>query len=148
MERQLYSIAAPDFASLPVSFSLPSQHFVALLAADTTRTEDAKLESFADTLIESGCAYFCAWGPGCERAHDLFDGQCLFASAIMTTWHADEPLDEALWFFLRTTWPDDAYFDTCGSAIAITMGDTNSAAHIEHRLRDIPSLARDVLSEI
>jgi hypothetical protein len=144
----LYCIVARDFASLPLSFSFPSKHFVALLAGDTRYTEDATLASFADTVLESGCAYFCAWGPGCERAHDIFDAQCLFASPIMTTWHAEEPLDEALWFFLRTTWPDDTYFDTCGSAIAITVGDTDSAVYIERRLRDIPSLARDVLSKI
>jgi hypothetical protein len=149
MERELYIIAAPDFADLPRSFSFPTPHFAALLAADTTVTPESTLTAFADTLLQSGCAYFCSWGPGCERVHDLFDAQCLFApSLIMTTWHADEPLDEALWFLLRSTFPDEAYFDTCRSALAITVADSDSATHIERRLRDIPSLAHDVLSEI
>ena len=65
----------------------------------------------------------------------------------MTNWHADEPLDEALWFFLRNTCPDDAYIETTCTALAITLG-TDWAAHVERRLRDIPSLIDDVLKEV
>ena len=149
MERELYFIAAPDFAALPESFSFPSQHFVALLVADTTQVAAETLGSFSRALLSSGCSFFCAWGPGCERAHDLFDEECLFASAvIMTTWHDDEPLDEAIWYFLRTTFPHDAYWHGTHSALAIVVGDPHWASHVERRLRDIPSLADDVLQEV
>ena len=149
MERDLYFTAAPDFAALAQSFSFPSQHFVALLVADTTQISEETLGSFSRALLQSGCSYFCAWGMGCERAHDLFDQECLFTPAvIMTTWHADESLDDAIWYFLRTTFPDDAYWDTTGSAVAIVVGDSPSASHVERRLRDIRSLADDVLQKV
>ena len=111
----------------------------------------------AQRLVDAGCVYFCAWGPGCERAHDIFDEQrdVIFdepladdAPVIMTTWHQDDSLDEALWYFLRTTWPHDAYIDTCRSALALTIANQDWADHVERRLRDIPSLADDVLAEI
>ena len=112
-ERELYFVAALEFAALPESFTFPSARFVALLVADTTQVADETLSSFARALLGAGCSYFCAWGPGCERVHDLFDQECLFTPAvIMTTWHAKESLDGALWFFLRSSWPDDAHFET------------------------------------
>jgi hypothetical protein len=148
-DRELYFIAASDFAALPESFGFLSAHFVVLLVADVTQIADQTLSSFARALLRAGCSYFCAWGPGCERAHDLFDQECLSTPAvIMTTWHENESLDDALWFFLRTSWPDDAYFDTTRAAIAITIGSAEWAAHVERRIRDIPALADDVLQEV
>ena len=57
--------------------------------------------------LRSGMVYFCAWGPGCERFHDIVDevvvedqmGERIFvgnneSDTIMTTWHDDEPLHE------------------------------------------------------
>ena len=88
------------------------------------------------------------WGPSCERAHDLFDQECLFTpDVIMTTWHHDEPLDDAIWYFLRTTFPDTAFEETTAAALALVVGDPGWAAHVERRLRDIPALADDVLQE-
>jgi hypothetical protein len=149
MERELYFVAVPDFAALPRAFSLPSRHFAALLVADTAQVATDALSAFSRDLLRAGCSYFCAWGPGCERAHDLFDQECLFTPAvIMSTWHADDTLDDALWYFLRATFPDDAYWDTTRSALAVVVGDAHWAAHVERRLRDIPSLADDVLQKV
>ena len=147
MERELYFAAVQDLAALPQSFSFPSKHFVALFVADTTKVSDEALALFSRTLLRAGCSYFCAWGPGCERAHDLFDQECLFAPAlIMTTWHADESLDDAIWYFLRTTFPDAAFEETTSAAVALVAGDIGWAAHVERRMRDIPSLSHDLLS--
>ncbi len=149
MERELFAIAVSDFGALPSSFTFPSQHFAALLVADTTNEPVATLSTFAETLLRSGCSFFCAWGPGCERAHDIFDECCQDTpSVIMTTWHSDEPLDEALWYFLRVAFPDDAYSDTTRSALAVTVGHSDWAAQVDRRLRDIPSLVDDVVQEI
>ena len=49
MERELYFVAALDFAALPQFFSFPSRHFVALLVADTGQIPDETLGSFART---------------------------------------------------------------------------------------------------
>lgn len=149
MERELFFIAAPEIADLPSAFTFGSRHFSALLVTDSTRIADDGLATFSTSLIRAGCSYFCTWGPGCERAHDIFDLQCLdIDPVIMTAWHADEPLDDAIWFFLRTTFPDDGYFDTTRTGLTVVVGAPEWASHVERRMRDIPSLARDVLQEV
>ena len=146
-ERDVLCIAAPSFDELPTSFTLSSKRFVALLVADTTQTDVETLSRFAESLLASGCVYFCAWGPGCERAHDIMDECSLeIDPVIMTTWHDDESLDETLYFFLRNTWPDEGYSE-CGGAIAITVGNADWAAQVERRLRDRDSLTEDMLAE-
>ena len=64
-------------------------------------------DEVAAWLVESGCLYFIAWGVECEAWHDTVDWTVLEAfdfgeipndKFIMTTWHAKEPLSEALWF--------------------------------------------------
>ena len=149
MERELHFLALPEIAPLPPALTFESPHFAALLVTDSTRIADDALATFSTSLIRAGCSYFCAWGPGCERAHDIFDLQCLdIDPVIMTTWHDDEPSDDAIWFFLRTTFPDDGYFDTTRTALAIVVGAPEWAAHVERRMRDIPLLAHDVLQEV
>lgn len=58
-------------------------------------------------LVEVGCLYMLAWGRGCSSWDDAVDLANLEAfeytdipeeSHAMTTWHADESLDECMWF--------------------------------------------------
>ena len=72
-ERELFVISVPDIASLPERFSLPSLHFVVLLALDALVVGDDDVRCLARNLINSGCAFFTSWGPDCERVHDLFE---------------------------------------------------------------------------
>ena len=96
----------------------------------------------------------CAWGPGCDRVHHLFD--IAFAGdgsrdleedgVLMTTSHEGESLDEALWFFVTTAHPDKAYAPECLNWLAVTIGDQNSAALIDERLhkpRELFSLLKE-----
>jgi len=145
-EREIFCVAASIFGELPSSFALPSKRFVALLVADTTQNDVPTLSRFGESLLASGCVYFCTWGPGCERAHDIMDECSLDIDPVtMTTWHADESLDEALYFFLRNTWPDEGYSED-GSALAITVGSAEGAAQVERRLRDRDARTEDVLA--
>jgi hypothetical protein len=94
----------------------------------------------------SGCVYFCSWGADCERVHDNFDGERdPDAPVIMTTWHNEESLDEALWFFVRDTHPDDGYSSTCGCGVAISIGNSAWAEHIRARLTEIEEFRKIVL---
>ena len=58
-------------------------------------------------LVDGGCLYAIAWGKECEEWHDAVDwavlqkfdyGDIPDDKYVMTTWHADEPLSEALRF--------------------------------------------------
>ena len=122
-ERELFSLALPDFASMPDSIALPTHHFIAFLAVDAVGVDSAVLAEFSRRLLRCGCVSFCAWGLDCERVHDVFDGECFdLEPVIMTTWHTEDSLDEALWFFVSSAFPDDGYCDTSGSNLAISIG--------------------------
>jgi hypothetical protein len=81
-------------------------------------------------LLDAGCVYFCCWGPGCERVHDIIDEEDSKdglpvvdnESTIMTTWHDDESLEESVWFALNVASPDDRFFDDCKSVVAVCIG--------------------------
>jgi len=77
-------------------------------------------------------AYFSVWGPDCERFHEVVDaviveddlGKRLFVGpnandAVMTTWHADDTLAEALDYFAILACPTDGF--TVGSDYWIAM---------------------------
>jgi hypothetical protein len=146
-EREVFVLSVSDVASLLERFSLPSPHFVALLALDASVVEDDAIRHLAKNLLCSGCVFFTAWGPDCERVHDLFDSVANFYEPlIMTTWEHDEPLDQAIWNFLYVTHPDEDYWDTCRSSVAITVGNVDWSAQIERRLRDMDALNRDVVT--
>ena len=144
-ERELFSIFLADFASMPELDSFSSKHFVAFLASDAVGLEVAVLSEVVRKSLNAGCVYFCAWGSGCERLHDIIDEECFdMDPVIMTTWHSNESLDEALWFFIRNCRPDDAYVDTTKNSLAISIGNSGWEMQIKHRLMNLDSLDRDV----
>jgi hypothetical protein len=65
----------------------------------------------SDWLVESGCLSMAAWGCDCSSWDDSVDYANLSAfdfaeipedALVMTTWHPDEPLEEALRFVAHT----------------------------------------------
>ena len=93
----------------------------------------------------------CAWGPDCERVHDIIDEMVSYPgndfgvpedSCIMTTWHSSEPLREALRFFLVNSWPDEHYQDSTHTALAISVGSSAWEAEIADALDNPRELIR------
>lgn len=76
-------------------------------------------------LLDRGICYLCVWGPDCERVHDLFDAERLpkepEGRVVMTTWHSEDPLQEAIWFFANCTVPDEAFAPDCTDWVAISV---------------------------
>jgi hypothetical protein len=135
----------PDFQSFPTLFGLSVPHFVAFLAADFTSVESAAIVDLGARLVRHGCVYFCIWGPGCERAHDLIDESCTtIEPVIMTTWHSDESLEQALWFFAFNAYPDEAYVNAGTGKVAICVGNNTWHTLIQDRLLNLEKLDRDV----
>jgi hypothetical protein len=69
------------------------------------------------------------WGPDCETVHDLVDAAIVqmnplesSATVVMTTWHAKETIEKAVWFFLNCAWPAAAYEQACESWVAAVIG--------------------------
>lgn len=128
--REIYLLPLSQLNAMPDTLHLPSPHFAALLVADTASLNVETLSNFCRKLIDSGCAYFSAWGPGCERIHDVFDELHVIttldnptASTLMTTWHSDQSLDETLDFFLSHTLPDPAYSTTCNTSLLLPVAE-------------------------
>ena len=62
-----------------------------------------EISDIANWALDQGAVYVCVWGPDCERVHDIIDEVIVNRNpgetdedVIMTTWHDDEALNEAL----------------------------------------------------
>jgi hypothetical protein len=112
------------------------------IAADARNVSTDTIARVAKRLLVSGLIYVCVWGPGCKRVHDIFDdvhagdGSIEPSFTLMSTWHNDEPLEEALWFFIQCAFPLDTEIATT-SYLAITVGSSDWAASVHHALSDL-----------
>jgi hypothetical protein len=108
-----------------------SKYFTLLLAWDAPETEHEKLMEMFQPLVDRGLAYFCAWGSRCSEVHDAIDLCAVNKEQangpadyqLMTTWHDDEPLDEALWFFNMCAIPAGDYVISDFERFAVAVGD-------------------------
>jgi hypothetical protein len=119
-----------------------------LLAWDARGASSDAVSDFIEPLLRAGASYFVCWGPDCERVHDIIDEIISHPdnqfgvpdeSCIMTTWHASEPLREALFFFLVNSLPDDHYQDSTRDGLAISVGSSEWAVEIAQAL-DSPQI--------
>jgi len=149
--RQLFSLAVPDLDQLPGHFKLGSQHFVLMIVTDARQLPTQALLDLAKWALNKGAVYICAWGPDCERVHDLTDQVVVESNpnpsdetVIMTTWHEKESLDEALWFTLNSAFPAAAYESTCRSVVVLTIGNDDWKSQVARRLSE-PTALEDLL---
>jgi hypothetical protein len=133
----------------PADIEIPSGRFRLFVAADVTRASTELISEFAHSALKSGMVYFCAWGPDCERFHNIVDevvveddiGERLFigknrSDTIMTTWHDDEPLNEALNFFVNLTCPTAGLERNSNFWVAVSLNNAEWAVEIQRRLED------------
>jgi len=135
--RDLFVLDIPTGDDLPTDLSLPSRHFVCLIAWDARNATNDEIAGVALGLLEQGAAYVCAWGPDCERVHDIIDEERAgpnppadVSDVVMTTWHEDESLAEAIRFALVCAWPDECYAESCKSLLGVAIGSSSWAAEI------------------
>jgi len=92
--------------------------------------------------------YFCAWSRDCERLHDIVDevvaeddiGERRFAGptstdVVMTTWHKDETLEEALGFFSISAIPTEGFAANSDFRLAICVGNPEWARTVTRVLQ-------------
>ena len=117
--------------------------FALFLACDATELSAEVIEEFAGYCVEHGLFWVGTWGPDCERVHDIFDKidiarQNDRPGVVMSSWHDDETLVEALLLFWYA-------FPAEGKAggparIAISVGSPDWLGQIrrsaDHHLRD------------
>lgn len=140
---------------------LPSGRDVVVLDAETTRDwpgapawRSAKfcLLLLAEHVVDpgpllaralpQGLVFASAWGPGCELVEESFDEEIAGdgerpeepGSAILTTSHPDESLEEALEFFLEAVCPAPEHVHGCDTWVVYPVG-AACRARVETALR-------------
>jgi hypothetical protein len=117
----------PTLEQIPSALEATSAHYVLLLAVDATYFDNDRLRRLARILLDKGLARFCVWGPDCSRVHDQFDLERdpneTDGRVVTTTWHDDEPLSEAVWYFAFNAYPSDDFEEDCKDWVAISVGD-------------------------
>lgn len=156
--RALYLSTITDLRQWPLKIEEPEPYFVLFLALDASELGDEVVIAFADKLAAQGVGYVCAWGPECSHVHDLFDLATYDDSeelrrkgdendaTIMTSWHADEDLDQALYFAVFDAHPDDHYSHGANALLALVVDSPRWADQVRRRLSDTDTLLEEVLA--
>ncbi len=142
LNRDVYLLTLDD---LDTSFELPDiqgHQFTCFCTLNAKGLPADKLGKFGSQLLQLGCAYLCTWGPDCERVHDIMDAEVVGNNppqsdfgCVMTTWHAEESLRDALSFFLNCTYPDETYAPSgCNAALIISCGGNELNTAIENHV--------------
>jgi hypothetical protein len=149
-EQNPFAVVTLDTLAWPASLTIPSPRFRLFVAADTTQVTVEGISRFAEIALTRGMVYFCAWGPGCERFHDIVDeilvGDEVFGKhrftrptpndVVMTTWHANEDLEEALDFFATCAIPSEGYAAGSDYRVFVCVGHPEWAATAQKFLQE------------
>jgi hypothetical protein len=133
-EKRFAVVQLPEL-KWPTSSPLSSRRFRLFVAADTSNVSVDAISEFALAALSRGMVYLCAWGRGCERLHDIIDevvvgdelGERRFVGptandVVMTTWHNDDTLEEALEFFTTSAVPTDGFANDSSFRLVICVG--------------------------
>jgi hypothetical protein len=136
----LYLLDLDEPNDLPQQLELPSRKFVCLIAWDSVKCDVTCIANLAKRTMELGAAAVSVWGNDCERVHDVFDEMAsdrveydMNKPVLMTTWHSNETLDEAVWFVLHSSIVDDLLEKDCKTTLAISIGNPTWA----HTIRKV-----------
>lgn len=145
-------VEAPELL-WPAKLDIPSKRFRLLVAADTSKVSTQALSTFAAAALERGMVYFCSWGEGCERFHDIVDevivqddfGANRFRGSspedvIMTTSHGDEPLEEALFYIAALAVPTTGFLPESDFRVVVCVGNSDWATEARTYLESMPYL--------
>jgi hypothetical protein len=139
-----------DDLQWPPALQLPSQRFRLFVAANVAEISTKVISDFAFAALSKGMVYFCAWGPGCERFHDIVDelklkderGERKFigprvGDVVVTTWHDCETLQEALEFFAICAAPTDGFEPDSHFRVVVCVNDRDWAATATRFLQSV-----------
>lgn len=73
LARILFHLPLDDLKDYPKHLPLHSPHHTLFIACDSRDISVAEIARFAEMALQDGAAYICAWGPDCERVHDIVD---------------------------------------------------------------------------
>ncbi len=124
-----------------------------LLAMDGFAKTRADLCNISDNLLREGLVYLSTWGPDCGNVHDIFSQAAEALNVhqqeeynFRSMYHDNESLDDALWFLLNAAIPDDRYAQSCRSAFAVSVGNSEWRHQLSLSLSDIRAFNKKILT--
>jgi hypothetical protein len=142
--RAMFLLEIDSLDDWPEDVSLPkSRHFVLFLAADASDLSDEDVAAFAERALDQGMVYLSTWGRDSERVHDVFEEAAAewapdadADDALLSEWHEDEPLSEALRFSVASASPAHAFEKSCKATLVAVVGDPDAAEMVRGWLQD------------
>lgn len=129
-------------------------YFILFLADNSHNLNIEKVSSFMDTMLKKGMVYLCTWGRNCELIHDIADKKICSSNlskdegnTILTTWHKNQNLAEALWYALKSAVPAEKYCNDAVSVIAVSINDEKIYSKIKYYTDNPDILDRKVLGD-
>lgn len=150
--KRFYTLHLGSLEQWPAALAGVTPPFGLLLACDANRVPATVVADAAEKALASGAGYVVAWGSGCEQVHDAFDEACVLMELerpdlplVVTTWHANDSLDEALWFFVDVARLEEV--DRATDWLAVSVERQDWADLIRHHLADLASLRASIDSD-
>jgi hypothetical protein len=135
------TVSGPKDFSSPIN--IHGEHCVLFIAMDARPMSVDEVSNIANWALDQGAVYLCAWGPDCERVHDIIDEVLVDRNpgetdedVIMTTWHDDETLEEALWFAVNNAFAVGNYEQTCMTLVTVTVANQDWGSRIAKKLSE------------
>ena len=148
MTKNQSCVVGIDSLQWPDALKIPSKRFRLFVAADVKSIDSRMLADFGEMALRKGMVYFCAWGPDCERFHDILDevivtddlGKRRFVGPsahdrVITAWHEKETLAEAVEFFTNWARPDEGSRPDSNYWVAISLQNDEWESAIRQQLQ-------------
>ena len=152
-EKKLFAVIQLSDLKWPTLTALPTSRFRLFVAADITEVGVDAITEFASVALSRGMVYFCAWGRDCGRFHDVVDevvvkdelGERRFvgpkaSDVVVTTWHDNETLEEALDFFTTSAVPTEGFSADSSFRLVMCVDNPNWAETATRVLQSTKSL--------
>lgn len=138
----------------PTLLDLPTEAFVLFLAWDASDATVEQANCIIHPALDRGVEYVCTWGARCEWVHDGFDEEIVMREiesgvqrdadeVIMTTWHDDDSLYDAVWFSVFSAIPPHCYDGTPWSVVCASVGDEDLRRRVDEALAAVLAEASD-----
>ena len=132
-EEHRFSIVTPTQVAWPDSLRIPLSRFRLFVAADTSHSSVEEISAFAEGALIAGMVYFCAWGPGCERFHDIVDEIIADDRVWPMVFRSGRRLEEG-------RGPTGGYIADSDYRVLVCIGQPEWAATVRRFMRQAPYL--------
>jgi hypothetical protein len=148
--RTMFLLEIDSLDDWPEELALgKAKKFVLFLATDAADLSEEDLTAFSVKALDQGMVYLSSWGKDSERVHDTFeeaaadwDPDADADNALLSEWHEDEPLSEALRFSVAHALPAHAFEKGCTATLAAIVGNPDAAELVREWLGDPEKLEK------